>query len=121
MIRIIRVAVAVCAIALSVTAAEARQRRAGYGFSCGIFLSKLLGVERTPLALDWAKKFSHTSARNGAVVVQRRRGRALGGGPGGHVSLIKEVTGQCTAIVRDNRGTYERDICTNLVAYVDPS
>jgi hypothetical protein len=31
------------------------------------------------------------------------------------------VTGPCTAIVQDNRGRYERDVCRNLVAYVLPS
>jgi hypothetical protein len=52
--------------------------------------------------------------------VQRRRGRALGGGPGGHVSRIVSLISQCRAIVTDEKGTYERDICRNLVAYVKP-
>ena len=90
-------------------------------FSCGRFMSRLYGVPMTALALDWAKKFPHTSAHPGAVVVQRRKGRALGGGPGGHVSKIERIVSSCRAIVRDNRGTYERDICKNLVAYVDPN
>lgn len=116
--------IAACALACAffvvvVSNAEARQRPVR-GFTCGIFMSRHTGAPYTPLALDWARKFSHVSAREGAVVVQRRKGRALGGGPGGHVSQIERMTGQCRAIVRDNRGIYERDICRGLVAYVMP-
>jgi hypothetical protein len=71
------------------------------------------------LALAWAG-LPHTYAHAGAVVVQRRPGRALGGGPGGHVSRIVALRGQCRALVADERGTYERDICSRLVAYVSP-
>lgn len=72
------------------------------------------------LALKWAEALPHTLARPGAVVVQTRAGRAKGGGPGGHVSKILELRGHCRALVRDNRGAYERDICRRLVAYVQP-
>lgn len=37
-----------------------------------------------------------------------------------HVEGLVRVSGHCRAIVTDNRGTYERDICRNLVAYVLP-
>jgi len=30
------------------------------------------------------------------------------------------MTGTCTAVVSDEKGQYERNICKNLVAYVDP-
>lgn len=109
----------VCALVLMGTTADARQRHRG-SFNCGIFMSKLTGAPYTPLALEWARKFQRVSAQEGAVVVQRRKGRALGGGPGGHVSRIVSLLGYCRAVVRDNRGTYERDICRNLVAYVMP-
>jgi len=91
-------------------------------FNCGRYMSKVFGLAKpVALALEWARRFPHTSARPGAVVVQSRKGRALGGGPGGHVSKIVSIVGPCRAIVNDNRGTYERDICTRLVAYVSPS
>jgi hypothetical protein len=71
------------------------------------------------LALHWAT-LPHTTPHAGAVVVQTRRGRALGGGPGGHVSRIVEVLGECRAIVADARGQYSRDICRNTIAIVQP-
>ena len=131
--------VAICAAALLTvvsTNAEARHRHhhyahhhyhhrhyAGVGhFVCGLTQRLYFGIKDTSLnlALEWAHKFPHTSAQAGAVVVQRRRGHALGGGPGGHVSRIVQLTGQCRAMVTDEKGTYERDICKNLVAYVTP-
>ena len=92
-------------------------------FDCGRHQCRLSGITHCgplALALEWAHKFPHTFAHPGAVVVQRRRGRALGGGPGGHVSRIVEMKGTCRAIVNDEKGTYERDICRSLVAYVEP-
>lgn len=112
-------AVAVTFLVLATTAAGARQRDRG-NYSCCIFMFKLTGAPYTPLALEWARKFQHVSKQEGAVVVQRRRGRAFGGGLGGHVSRTVTLIGACSAVVRDNRGTYERDICRNLVAYVMP-
>lgn len=90
-------------------------------FNCGRYMSSHFGIKPIPLALNWAKAFPHTNARPGVVVVQRRKGRALGGSPGGHVSKIVSLSGHCRAVVLDNRGTYERDICRALVAYVDPN
>ena len=91
-------------------------------YNCGRYLKGVYGyVDRAlDLSLNWARRFPHTSARPGAVVVQRRKGRALGGGPGGHVAKILEIKQPCRAVVQDNRGRYERDICKNLVAYVQP-
>lgn len=90
-------------------------------FICGATQAQFFGlpVSKFALALNWAS-LPHTNAHQGAVVVQRRAGRALGGGPGGHVSRIVQVTGQCRAVVTDESGTYSRDICKNLVAYVQP-
>jgi len=115
MFRIIAAAAAL--LALMVTS-EAR------GFNCGRYQRWLNGLTAPQyrdlnLARSWLR-LPHTTAAPGAIVVQSRHGRALGGGPGGHVSRIERLTGTCTAIVRDNRGTYERNICRNLLAYVRP-
>ena len=97
-----------------------RHVRGGHGFNCGRTQAAYFGLGPAfALALHWAS-LPHTNARPGAVVVQRRAGRALGGGPGGHVSRIVSVQSTCRAIVTDNSGTYSRDICKNLVAYVAP-
>ncbi len=95
-------------------------RHSGHGFNCGRTQAAYFGLGPAfALALHWAS-LPHTNAHPGAVVVQRRSGRALGGGPGGHVSRIVSVQSHCRAIVTDNSGTYSRDICRNLVAYVAP-
>jgi hypothetical protein len=88
-------------------------------FTCGVTMMRITGQRdpRLALARSWLK-FPRTSAGPGVVVVQSRSGRALGGGPGGHVSRIVELRGSCRALVQDNRGTYERDICRNLLGYV---
>ena len=110
------------AILLTVAPAQAAS------FTCGWTQCKLAGISTKecrkrglPLALNWSKEFPHVSAQPGAIVVQSRAGRALGGGRGGHVSKIVSLTDTCRAIVHDNAGTYERDICSRLVAYVLPS
>jgi len=98
-------------------------RRGGHGFICGLTQRLYFGMAdaKFNLAMNWAVYLPHTSAHVGAVVVQRRAGRALGGGPGGHVSRIDAVKGTCVATVTDEKGTYDRDICRNLIAYVEPS
>jgi len=107
-------ALTVCtAIVLITPSAEAAS------FNCGRYMSYVFKIKTRPLALSWAS-FPHVAAAPGVVVVQRRKGRALGGSPGGHVSKIVSLVGPCRAIVNDNRGTYERDICRGLVAYVSP-
>ncbi len=109
------VGLALILTALTITTVEAR------GFICGATQMAHYGITdpKYRLALNWSG-MQHVSAQPGAVVVQRRNGRALGGGPGGHVSRIVEMKGQCRAIVADDRGQYERDICSRLVAYVMP-
>jgi hypothetical protein len=109
------------AILLSVTTADAAS------FTCGKAMCSLVGFSQAEckkrsltLALKWAG-LPKTSAQPGAIVVQTRKGRALGGGPGGHVSKIVAMNGPCKATVIDNRGKpYVRDICSRLVAYVMP-
>jgi hypothetical protein len=126
--RVILIVAAV--LASTVVPGLARGHHHGYGyhthyahhghFICGATQAAYFGLSSAfNLALHWAT-LPHTSAQPGAVVVQRRAGRALGGGPGGHVSRIVSVLGECRAVVTDDRGTYTRDICRNLVAYVRP-
>ena len=105
---------------LFVSPALAHRHRSFGHFICGLTQRLHFGLgPEFNLALHWAV-LPHVGAQPGAVVVQRRAGQALGGGPGGHVSRIVSVTGQCRAVVTDDKGTYERDICRNLVAYVMP-
>lgn len=71
------------------------------------------------LAREWSRCFRHVStAQAGALVVSSRKGKALGGGPGGHVSRIVRLTKPCHAIVADEKGQYQRNICKRLIAYV---
>lgn len=81
---------------------------------CGWDLSRKLGYNRRSLwlAQNWAREFPRTSAHNGAVVVWNR------GGGRGHVAKIVSMQGNCRAVVSDNRGTYSRDICRGVMAYV---
>lgn len=90
-------------------------------YDCGRVQARYFGkpVNQWALALKWAT-LPHTYPRPDAVVVQRRNGRALGGGPGGHVSRIVSVIDECHAVVADEKGTYPRDICKGRVAVVDP-
>lgn len=106
-------------ILLALVAGNVAQAR----FDCGRHQRAYFHIKDTSLnlALEWARKFQHTDAHEGAVVVQRRSGHDSAGHPGGHVSRIVRVTGPCHAVVNDEAGTYERDICRRLVAYVDPS
>lgn len=92
-------------------------------YDCGRVQRSHFGIadKALNLALMWARKFPHTSAREGVVVVQRRKGKDSSGRPGGHVSRIVRMTGTCSAIVADEKGQYERNICKSLVAYVDPN
>jgi len=83
---------------------------------CGWYMGKITGHTRRSLwlAQNWAYEFPHTSPRPGAVVVWSR------GGNRGHVAKIVEVSSsnRCRAMVHDNRGTYQRDICRGVKAYV---
>lgn len=83
---------------------------------CGWYLGRLTGHTDRSLwvAQNWARKFPRIQARPGAVVVWTR------GGGKGHVAKIQEMRGSCRAVVQDNAGTYERDICRSVIAYVQP-
>lgn len=83
---------------------------------CGWYMGRLTGHTDRDLwlAQNWARKFPRTSAREGAVVVWNRgRGK-------GHVAKIVSMQGSCRAVVHDNAGTYTRDICRGVMAYVQP-
>ena len=83
--------------------------------SCGWYMRSVFGGRYGPefnLAQNWYRKLPKTSARPGAVVVWTR------GGNKGHVARIVRVTGACRAVVNDNAGTYERDICRRVLGYV---
>ena len=112
-------AIMLALLSLTLPASAHARHRHGH-FICGLTQRLYFGLpERFNLALEWAR-LPHVAPQPGAVVVQRRAGRALGGGPGGHVSRIVSLDGECRATVTDDRGTYQRDICRNLVAYVKP-
>lgn len=83
---------------------------------CGWYMGRLTGhTDRSLwLAQNWARKFPRTSASPGAVVVWTR------GGSKGHVAKIVSMQGRCRAVVHDNGGTYTRDICRRVIAYVQP-
>jgi len=89
---------------------------------CGAVQMHHFGIhdQNFRLAKHWAT-LPHTVPHVGAVVVQSRRGKDSAGHPGGHVSRIVAMKGNCRAIVADDRGQHERDICSRLIAYVDPN
>ena len=64
-------------------------------------------------AVEWVRAFPHTTAHAGAVMYQR------GGGPTGHVSRIVSYSGGCSAVVSDERGQYERNICSRGAQFVE--
>lgn len=86
---------------------------------CGTTQASYYGLPRVyqghnlALAKTW-RDFEEVSAQPGAVVVQDR------GGIHGHVSRIVKVTGSCTAIVADEKGQYERNICSRGATYHMP-
>ena len=83
---------------------------------CGWYMGRLTGHRDRSLwlAQNWARRFPRTSARSGAVVVWTR------GGNKGHVAKIISMQSRCRAVVHDNIGTYSRDICRRVIAYVQP-
>lgn len=108
-------------IALVVSTTLALASPASAWLDCGRVQAHHFGLSRAfYLALHWAT-LPHTNPHPGAVVVQRRNGRDSAGHPGGHVSRIISVVSPCRAVVADEKGRYTRDICSRLVAYVDPT
>jgi len=112
-----RITLTLAALVALTTPALARH----HNYICGATQAAYfhLAPSKFSLALNWAG-LPHTDAHPGAVVVQRRAGRALGGGPGGHVSRIVQNIDGCHAVVTDEAGTYTRDICRGTVAIVQP-
>lgn len=112
----LRIAAATIAVLMTVSTASA-------AFVCGAVQMRHYGIHDNNfrLAKNWARLLPHTTAHEGAVVVQARKGRDSAGNPGGHVSRIVAMRGNCRAIVADEKGQYERDICKALIAYVDPN
>lgn len=94
----------------------------GGGKICGAVQAAYYHLDsRFNLARNYALLLPHTSAQPGAVVVQAREGKDTAGNPGGHVSRIESMVDQCHAMVTDEKGTYLREICHSLIAYVMPN
>ena len=112
----LRIAAASIAVILTVSTASA-------ALVCGAVQMRHYGIQDKNFRLvkNWARLLPHTTAHEGAVVVQYCHGRDSAGNPGGHVSRIIAMRGNCTALVADEKGQYERDICKGLIAYVDPN
>ena len=86
---------------------------------CGSTQTRYFGLPRQYnghnlwMAVEWPRTFPATTPHAGAVMYQH------GGGPTGHVSRITSYSGGCTAMVTDERGTYERNICIRGAKFVD--
>jgi hypothetical protein len=100
---------------------SAKRHHSHYGLICGATQMRHFGItdKRYRMARLWAE-FEHVSPAPEVVVVQGRSGRASDGSPGAHVSRIVRTIDSCHAVVSDEKGTYERDICKRLIAYVNP-
>lgn len=83
---------------------------------CGWYMGKITGHHDRSLwlAQNWARRFPRGPAAPGKIVVWRTRGIH------GHVAKIVSMQGNCRAVVHDNAGTYSRDICRGVIAYVQP-
>lgn len=119
-------AITVCAALLTTTAiAEAKHHHSGgscdgiHRCICGSTQARHFGLPRFVnghniwMAVEWVRAFPHTSAHAGAVMYQH------GGGPTGHVSrLVSDPVG-CVATVADERGQYERNICSRGAVFLE--
>jgi hypothetical protein len=115
---------AIAVVALS-TPAEAHHRHHGgscdgiHRCRCGSTQASFFGLPRMFhghnlwQAVEWIMAFPHTSPHAGAVGYQH------GGGPTGHVFRIVNYAGGCTATVSDDRGTYQRNICSRGATFVN--
>lgn len=113
-------------LALISTSAEARPKhhRSGglcdgiHRCICGSTQTRYFGLPRIFnghnlwQASAWPRAFPSTTPRVDAVMYQH------GGGPTGHVSRIVRYAGGCTATVADERGQYERNICSRGARFV---
>ena len=98
---------------------HAQKRMKSYGApprnaQCGWYMGRHTGHSRRSLwlAQNWAREFPRAAPAPGRVVVWNRGGRR------GHVAKIVSMQSRCRAVVHDNRGTYARDICRGVMAYV---
>lgn len=101
----------VALIVSSPSEARHRSRCDGvHGCLCGVTAARLHGLptnyrgHNLKMAVEWKRAFPRTSPGPGAVVYQR------GGGRTGHVFTIVRMVSERIALVRDDKGTYERDI-----------
>jgi len=98
------------ALVLLTSAAEARGRCDGFhGCRCGVTAAREAGLPydyrgiNLKQAIGWLA-FRRTDIRAGAVGYVRRGGRT------GHVFTVVSYNGGATATVRDDAGTYERNV-----------
>lgn len=105
---------------------SARRRHVGRGGACdGIHrcicgstqtrhfgLPRIVNGHNLWQAAEWPRAFPNTTPQVGAVMYQH------GGGPTGHVSRIVAYSGGCVATVADERGQYERNICSRGAKFV---
>ncbi len=84
-----------------------------HGCRCGVTAARLHGLplnykgHNLKQAHGYVEAFPRSSSpAPGNIVYQH------GGGPTGHVSTIKQVLSRCEAVVADDRGTYQRNICS---------
>jgi len=115
-------ALVLCALASPALAARHHARGACDGIHrcvCGTTQANHFGLPWTynghnlKQAREWTRAFPHTTIHAGAVGYQR------GGGPTGHVFRVVAYNGGCTATVADERGTYERDVCSRGATFMN--
>ncbi len=83
-----------------------------HGCRCGVTAARLHGLplnfngHNLKQAREFVRAFPRSSSpAPGNIVYQH------GGGPTGHVSTIRTVLSRCEAVVADDKGTYQRNIC----------
>lgn len=121
-------AIIAAAMLVTVSTADARPKHHHYhhrhgGLICGVTQMAHFGITnpRYALAKAWLD-FKRTFAHAGAVVVSWRPGRDSAGHQGGHVARIERmIDDKCRAMVTDEKGTYERNICKRQLAIVEPT
>lgn len=104
------------------TAAHSHGRCDGFhGCRCGTTAARYASLPfsyhgcNLKQASEWRRCFPRSAPAPGMVVYQH------GGGPTGHVSTIVSVTSHCNATVKDDAGTYERNICARGGIVLDPN
>ena len=121
-LRILTVVLAALVALATSNTAEARHRGGAcdgiHHCTCGSTQTNHFGFSRIYnghnlwQAVEWIRAFPRTDAHPDAVGYVRH------GGPTGHVFRVVQVTGPETALVADEKGTYERNI--HGATFVDP-